>query len=782
VSDQRVGGYEIVRPLARGGMAVVYLVRQPALDRHVVLKRLHLQSDDPRLAQRFVQEARLAARLDHPNVVTLFDFFEHGGVPYIAMEYVSGGSLRPLVGALTLPQVFGVAEGMLAALRHAESRGITHRDLKPENVLLTGQGGVKIADFGIARAYNELTGRLTSTGMALGTPAYMAPEQAQDHPLGPFTDLYAVGVVVYELLAGRPPFHAETPVAVLWKHVHQPPPPLTRAPAAVRDWVVWLLEKAPGDRPQGAAQAWEALEEIAVAERGPYWRRDSAILPAPATTEMPSDATTAVAPPARRPLSEPPRGRSRRLAAGAAALLAVAGATFAALKWDSGQETGPPGARDVMPYDFDRNGRQELVVTFDEGSPADVEPRSGAVIVQTTAGWRLITQDDAGVPGRPAREDAFGSGVTSGDFDRDGWADLALGVPGKDHVSVLYGSEDGLVNGRRQQLGAPELPAGAGRYGRTLIARDVDGDAHDDLLVGAPGGTPGDPGVGAVHVLFGGDQRLVDRRPRRILRPPDPDMRAFGSRMRFGDVDGDGHADLVEGTATTARAPGHATYCAGTPEGPMECRRLGTGGSSSLALADVNRDRRADIVQGDAGLAEAAGEVRLWLGRPEGPREARTITQETGQVPGDSEPGDGFGSAVEAGDLDDDGYADIVVSAPGEDERAGRITVIRGGRTGIAATGHSHFDQDHRAVPGTAGPGREFASTVALLQLSDDRRLDLALAIRGERSRSDRIMVIEGGTGAFAPDETSTSTVPEAPASVRFRRGTAIRLARTSGA
>src|SRR4029079_16651688 len=171
--------------LARGGMAVVYLVRQPALDREVVLKRLDLESDDPALAQRFVREARLAATLDHPNVVTLFDFFEHDGVPYIAMEYVAGGSLRELVGRVELPQVCGVVEGVLAGLQHAESRRIAHRDLKPENLLLTRRGNVKIADFGIARAYDALTHRLTVPGMAIGTPAYMAPEQATNHTAPP---------------------------------------------------------------------------------------------------------------------------------------------------------------------------------------------------------------------------------------------------------------------------------------------------------------------------------------------------------------------------------------------------------------------------------------------------------------------------------------------------------------------------------------------------------------------------------------------------------------------
>jgi serine/threonine protein kinase len=245
-------------------MAVVYLARQPALDREVALKQLDFEREDVTLAERFVREARLAAALDHPNVVTLFDFFEHGGVPYIAMEYVSGGSLRPLVRDLRLPQVFGVLEGVLNGLGHAEEHAIAHRDLKPENVLITRRGGVKIADFGIARAYNALTGHLTSTSAAIGTPAYMAPEQALSERLGPYTDVYAVGVMAYELLAGRTPFEpGGGPMAVLYAHVHQRPPPLAElapdAPASLQSWVEWLLAKAPTERPASAAQACDCV-------------------------------------------------------------------------------------------------------------------------------------------------------------------------------------------------------------------------------------------------------------------------------------------------------------------------------------------------------------------------------------------------------------------------------------------------------------------------------------------------------------------------------------------
>ena len=767
-------------------MATVFLVHQPALDRNVVLKRLDLDSEDPRIAQRFVQEARLAARLDHPNIVTLFDFFEDGGVAYIAMEYVAGGSLRPLVGALTLPQVFGVAEGMLAGLRHAERHGIAHRDLKPENVLLTGQGGVKIADFGIARAYNALTGRLTSTGMAVGTPAYMAPEQAQDMPIGPQTDLYAVGVIVYELLAGRPPFEADTPVAVLYSHVHVPPPPLTGVPRAVRGWVERLLAKPPADRPQSAAEAWDALEEIAVAELGPYWRRDSPIFGSEQepTVLLREDATTAIAPAAARPAPSRSASRSPR-----GWLLAVAGALVAAaaavVVWAAG-EGGPPAARPAAAaaYDFDGDGRQELVAAFVTASVRGDAAAGGAVLLHDPGGredWAVITPSAAGVPRPHERGDEFGSGLASGDFDADGRADLAIGMPGKERVSVLYGSGQGLLHGRKQQLtaSAARLPQGAGRFGYALVARDFDGDRFDDLVIGAPGGTVAEPGTGAIHLLFGSADGLR-RTATRTIRPPDRAIRGFGSRLRSADVDADGHADLVEGAATRPASPGHAAYCAGAPDGPGECRRLGSVGASSLAVADVNGDGRRDIVQGYA-TQGAAGEVHLWLGGPEGPtRPAIVITQDSPSIRGTDEPGDQFGAVVDAGDVDGDRFADMLVAAPGEDDSAGEITVIRGGRSGYASTGHSSFDQDSPAVPGIARPGVRFGSALTVLQLSNDRRPDLAVATSGADG-DERIMVVQGGTGVFAPDETRTRTLAGVSRYVRVEPGDLLRLARTAG-
>src|SRR5919107_1244452 len=185
-----VGRYEILREVGRGGMAMVYLARQTDLDRFVALKELGaFHASDESFAQRFLRESRVAGSLSHPNVVTVHDYFQHDGTPYIAMEYVERGSLRPYVGKISLAQISGVLEGLLAGLAHAEQHGIVHRDLKPENLMVTVDGRVKIADFGIAKATNQMqTGAfLTATGTTVGTPTYMAPEQAMAQEIGPPT-------------------------------------------------------------------------------------------------------------------------------------------------------------------------------------------------------------------------------------------------------------------------------------------------------------------------------------------------------------------------------------------------------------------------------------------------------------------------------------------------------------------------------------------------------------------------------------------------------------------
>src|SRR3954467_5970172 len=308
---RRIGRYEIVRELGRGGMATVYLAPPSDPARPVALKELSaFRQSDPSFAQRFLRESRLAGSLSHPNIVTVLDYFEDDGTPYIAMEYVEGGSLRPHIGHMALTQVAGVLEGMLSALDHAHGRHVVHRDLKPENVMVTSDGRVKLTDFGIAKATDTVTAGSfrTATGMTVGTPNYMAPEQAMGEEFGPWTDLYSAGVMAYEMFVGRVPFYdTEEPVAVLMRQISDPiPPPRSVNPEldpSISDWIERLLEKDPEERTQSAHDAWDELEEIIIGLVGPRWRRSARLLD---PSRRPADAPAGPATPPPTTAARPP--------------------------------------------------------------------------------------------------------------------------------------------------------------------------------------------------------------------------------------------------------------------------------------------------------------------------------------------------------------------------------------------------------------------------------------------------------------------------------------------
>jgi serine/threonine protein kinase len=295
---REIGRYRVERELGRGGMAIVHLARQADLERPVALKELAgLWATDPTATMRFLREARLAGSLNHPNLVTVHEYFEHGGVPYIAMEFLPRGPLRPLVGTLTDAQVVGVLDGILAGLAHADEHGIVHRDLKPENVMRTEGGTVKIADFGIATAYDELaSANLTPLGEFVGAPGYVSPEQVLGKSATAASDLYSVGVIAFELFSGAVPF-AETGGggALLINKVNQRAPSLSaRRPdldKSLAAWVDRLLERDPARRPEGPAAAREALDDAAESALGHRWRREAA-LPSgqPEPTSAPPEA------------------------------------------------------------------------------------------------------------------------------------------------------------------------------------------------------------------------------------------------------------------------------------------------------------------------------------------------------------------------------------------------------------------------------------------------------------------------------------------------------------
>ena len=258
--------YSIERELGQGGMATVFLATDVRHEREVAIKVLHPELSASIGGERFEREIKLAARLQHPHILGLYDSGETDNLLYYVMPFVKGESLRDRLdreGQLPIDDAVQIALEVADALGHAHAQGIVHRDIKPENILLSG-GHALVADFGIARAATEAGGhKLTQTGMAVGTPVYMAPEQSVGDPVGPTTDLYSLGCVLYEMLVGEPPFLAKSAQALMARHAMEAVPSVrvvrNTVPEEVEDTIFASMAKVPADRPQSAAQFAEML-------------------------------------------------------------------------------------------------------------------------------------------------------------------------------------------------------------------------------------------------------------------------------------------------------------------------------------------------------------------------------------------------------------------------------------------------------------------------------------------------------------------------------------------
>ena len=317
VTGMRVlgGRYALRDKLGDGGMATVWRATDEVLGRDVAVKVLSPQfAADPDFLARFEREARHAARLSHPRLVTVFDSGVDGALPYIVMELVAGPTLRQVLdhtGMLPPGEAVGIAAAVCEGLEVAHAAGLVHRDIKPANIVLASGGEVKVLDFGIARADGRSGG--TQTQAVLGTAAYLSPEQASGHPAGPPADLYSLGCVLFEMLTGAPPFSAETTVGLAYRQVHDDPgPPSARRPGLperLDQITARLLAKDPASRPTSAAAARAGL-----------------------LSALNSDATAVLTSAADSTVPGMPARRSRRRPRLAEALLAAAlAASLAAL-------------------------------------------------------------------------------------------------------------------------------------------------------------------------------------------------------------------------------------------------------------------------------------------------------------------------------------------------------------------------------------------------------------------------------------------------------------------
>ncbi|MGV8885056.1 MAG: Stk1 family PASTA domain-containing Ser/Thr kinase [Microbacteriaceae bacterium] len=501
------GRYQVRSRIARGGMATVYLATDLRLERRVAIKIMHGHlADDEAFKERFIQEARSAARLAHPNVVNVFDQGQDSDMAYLVMEYLPGITLRDLLTehkTLTSEQTLDILEAVLSGLAAAHKSGIVHRDLKPENVLLADDGRIKIGDFGLARAASANT----ATGAALlGTIAYLSPELVTRGVADTRSDIYAVGIMMYEMLAGEQPFKGEQPMQIAYQHANDSvPTPSTknpRVPAELDELVLWATAREPDQRPRDAKAMLEQLTETqsqlqtalptatSVMSRtmvmpggGIGNDAETAVLGARAlvSTAAAVIAETGEAPRALAAVTEKRRARGWWLFALVLLLAGTAGGTGWFFGWGPGSSVTIPDSVQGMTPDAATTVIKELGLTVATKTKAENHP---------TIESGLVTSTDPN----------FGTPVA-----RDSIVTLYLSIgPATVKVPAFIGATE---------ADAKKLLSDAG-----LVVNDDDRIEQFDEKV-APGSVIGGYGIddeGATIVLKNGDS-YFDQRPVRLV-------------------------------------------------------------------------------------------------------------------------------------------------------------------------------------------------------------------------------------------------------------------------
>ncbi|MET0559243.1 MAG: protein kinase [Solirubrobacterales bacterium] len=391
------GRYRLEAKLGSGGMSTVYLARDTTLDRSVAVKVMHREmSEQADQLERFRQEARAVAKLSHPNVVAVIDAGEDGGHPYIVFEYVEGETLKQRIariGALDPQEALAYAIEIARGLTVAHARNMVHRDIKPQNVLIDSEGRAKLTDFGISRQLEQ--DGMTATGRVLGTTDYVAPEQAMGHPVDPRSDIYSLGVVLYEMLIGQVPFHADSQVGVAMKHVNEELPDVQARRPEVSAAAALVVERATAKEPAERYQdVGEMIDDLSTALEVEAARAGS-------TT---GEATTILeaVPPPKRKLSS----RARLSWAAIALLLLVAVGAIAAVLLISnggggggalkgkGEKIAISSATDYDPQGDDEEDPETITFAVD-GNPTGTAWSSEHYDTPTFAGTK--TGPDPGV-------------------------------------------------------------------------------------------------------------------------------------------------------------------------------------------------------------------------------------------------------------------------------------------------------------------------------------------------------------------------------------------------
>jgi len=420
-AGRKLGRYVLSRKIGAGGMAEVWEAFDEGLHRSVAVKVVRDEiAGEAEFRERFIREARLAAQLEHPRILPIYDFGTEGGVTYLVMPLLPGGSLKERIsGPMPAGEAVEALAAIAAALDHAHGRGVLHRDVKPSNVLVDASGSLLLADFGLAKN-TAVSSELTVAGMVVGTPAYMAPEQAVGRPVDPRADQYALGIVAFELLTGRTPFRSESPFAILDKHLREAPPPpssfVPGLPEEVDAVLARALAKQPRERFETCRQMVEALA-AALGASMPLKPSTAvrAVRPPDATWVADTADTAATLP----PLTPPPAPRSARLT-----LPAPQTAVTARRRAPSGPSTGAVVAAIVVVALLFIGVAAAVGWTLfgPKGTPAGTRASGTALPSPTPATAGTLpppTPETAGIGGVPAGAAAAGdASAPAGDSSR----------------------------------------------------------------------------------------------------------------------------------------------------------------------------------------------------------------------------------------------------------------------------------------------------------------------------------------------------------------------------
>ena len=407
-SGQMLGPYRIISQIGRGGMANVYKAYQPSVDRDVAIKVLPRQlAESKEFATRFHQEARIIAKLEHPHILPVFDYGESDGVAYFVMRYLDTGTLKDKMEAgrpLPLKDIDRIFTQLADALSYAHMHGIIHRDLKPANALIDSHGNIFLTDFGIARLLESAYPRLTQTDAIMGTPAYISPEQAQGQDVDQRSDIYSLGIILYEMVTGGVPFVADTPLAVLFKHISDPLPLPSKVKPdispSIEKVILKALAKNPKDRFSSAEEfvtAWKrALEETETVRQAPETTSTPTRYTVPPNQAQPKPA------PVKQAASKSgiPAGWIVGCLAGACLLFSVAGVAVLGANWRNMSFLNPATS---TPLPFPTETASPI-------PPTDVPPLSVTTVVSDTRkifleddfsasrdGWGTLTDSDSSI-------------------------------------------------------------------------------------------------------------------------------------------------------------------------------------------------------------------------------------------------------------------------------------------------------------------------------------------------------------------------------------------------